>query len=87
MSTEVSKYLASIGRKGGLAGGKSQSKPKAAAARVNGKLGGRPRKNPKPPKEQKIKIRFRSREDLEKFFERIGQPLNGKGWHEVRLAR
>jgi len=33
-----------LGRKGGLAGGKSKSARKAEAARMNGKLGGRPRK-------------------------------------------
>jgi hypothetical protein len=51
-ATAVKQYLSSIGRKGGLAGGKSQSEPKAAAARANGAKGGRPRKNPKPLSEQ-----------------------------------
>ena len=32
------------GRKGGLIGGKSRSAAKVAAARENGRLGGRPRK-------------------------------------------
>jgi len=36
----IKQYLAEIGRKGGL----SQSEEKAAAARENGKKGGRPRK-------------------------------------------
>lgn len=36
----VSKYLAKIGRKGG----RSRSEAKAAAARENGKRGGRPNK-------------------------------------------
>lgn len=40
----VSKYLARIGKKGGSA----SSEAKAAAVRENGKLGGRPRKQPKP---------------------------------------
>lgn len=35
----ISKYLAKIGRKGGLA----KSKAKAASSSENGKLGGRPR--------------------------------------------
>lgn len=37
------KYLAEIGAEGGKVGGKSKSAKKAAAARANGKLGGRPR--------------------------------------------
>ena len=45
---EVSRYLAEIGRKGGLKGGpkggKSTSKRKGDAARANGHKGGRPRK-------------------------------------------
>jgi hypothetical protein len=36
----VSQYLASIGSKGG----KAKSRAKLAAARANGKLGGRPKK-------------------------------------------
>jgi len=39
-TTAVSRYLASIGRKGGS----TTSTAKAAAARENGKKGGRPRK-------------------------------------------
>jgi hypothetical protein len=38
--SEISKYLAKIGRKGG----KASSEAKAAAVRENGKKGGRPRK-------------------------------------------
>jgi hypothetical protein len=48
---EVSKYLAEIGRKGGLkggkTGGKATTKRKADAARANGHKGGRPRKGEK----------------------------------------
>jgi len=40
MNPAVSKYLAAIGKKGGAV----SSTAKAAAARKNGKLGGRPRK-------------------------------------------
>jgi hypothetical protein len=40
VSKEVSKYLAGIGRRGGIV----TSKEKAEAARTNGKRGGRPRK-------------------------------------------
>lgn len=36
------KYLAEIGAEGGQVGGKSKSAKKAAAARANGKKGGRP---------------------------------------------
>ena len=39
-TVNVSKYLSSIGRKGGQA----KSRAKLAAARANGKLGGRPKK-------------------------------------------
>lgn len=42
----VTKYLASIGAKGG----KAKSKAKAKAARANGKLGGRPKKTTKAKK-------------------------------------
>jgi general stress protein YciG len=38
----IRQYLAEIGRKGGS----SKSERKAAAARENGKKGGRPRENP-----------------------------------------
>ena len=41
--SKIKKYLASIGAKGG----KSTSEAKAAAAKANGKKGGRPRKQPK----------------------------------------
>ncbi len=41
--TSVSKYLASIGARGG----KAKTKSKSEAARENGKKGGRPKK-PKP---------------------------------------
>ncbi len=44
MTTDISiiqRYLAKIGRKGG----KVKSEAKAAAARENGKLGGRPRRD------------------------------------------
>ena len=44
---QVRKYLAAIGRQGGLVGGKSKSKVKATASRRNGRLGGRPRKGDK----------------------------------------
>lgn len=37
-----------LGRLGGLKGGKSRSKAKQAAARKNGKLGGRPKLNHRP---------------------------------------
>ena len=40
----VKQYLASIGRKGG----KAKTAAKSAAAIANGKLGGRPKKSPKP---------------------------------------
>jgi hypothetical protein len=39
---EISKAAALLGRKGGMA----RSEVKKAAARANGKLGGRPRKRP-----------------------------------------
>lgn len=39
----ITKYLASIGAKGG----KATSKAKSKAAKANGKLGGRPKKTPK----------------------------------------
>ena len=42
----ITKYLASIGAKGG----KATSKAKAKAAKVNGKLGGRPKKATKAKK-------------------------------------
>lgn len=41
----VRAYLASIGRKGGLIGGKASTPAKRRAVRENGKLGGRPRKD------------------------------------------
>jgi hypothetical protein len=37
------RYLAEIGRKGGLIGGRAKSEAKIEASRVNGRLGGRPR--------------------------------------------
>ncbi|MGA9643067.1 MAG: hypothetical protein WBQ72_16840 [Terriglobales bacterium] len=40
-------YLASIGREGGLVGGKASTPAKRRAARENGKKGGRPRKKRK----------------------------------------
>jgi hypothetical protein len=40
----VSKYLAAIGRNGGVIGGQATTPAKRRAARANGKLGGRPRK-------------------------------------------
>jgi general stress protein YciG len=43
----VKEWLAEIGRKGGEIGGQSTSAAKTAAARKNGKLGGRPRKEDK----------------------------------------
>jgi hypothetical protein len=39
-NNQVAKYLAKIGSQGG----RSKSKAKARAARINGKLGGRPKK-------------------------------------------
>jgi hypothetical protein len=39
----VRQWLSKIGKRGGLVGGGSTSKAKAAASRRNGKLGGRPR--------------------------------------------
>jgi general stress protein YciG len=44
MNSAVTKYLAEIGRNGGKVGGLSTSSAKAAAARENGKRGGRPKK-------------------------------------------
>ncbi len=42
------KYVASIiGRSGGLKGGKSTSKAKQRASKLNGKKGGRPKKGEK----------------------------------------
>src|ERR1035437_4082192 len=50
MNDAVREYLAGIGRKGGKVGGKigglSTSPAKVAAARENGKKGGRPKKSP-----------------------------------------
>ena len=40
MNPEASKYLAAIGRRGG----KAKTAAKSAAARLNGKRGGRPKK-------------------------------------------
>lgn len=40
---EVSKFLSDIGKKGGA----SRSEPKIKASRVNGRLGGRPKKKKK----------------------------------------
>jgi hypothetical protein len=83
---EHTKYLAAIGKKGGLAGGKSQSAAKQAAAKANGAKGGRPRNNPKPLKGQKIKIRFAEVSDAVEFFERLGQPMKPeRAWHEVEV--
>ena len=39
----VREWLAHIGKRGGVIGGRSKSRKKAEAARRNGKLGGRPR--------------------------------------------
>jgi hypothetical protein len=39
------RYLAEIGRKGGLIGGRAKSEAKIEASRVNGRLGGRPRES------------------------------------------
>ena len=43
VKVNIKKYLSEIGRKGG----QTKSRAKLAAARENGKLGGRPRKQPK----------------------------------------
>jgi hypothetical protein len=45
MNPEIKRYLAAIGRRGGLA----TSKEKASAVRKNGAKGGRPRKDGLPP--------------------------------------
>jgi hypothetical protein len=44
MNKAIQQYLKEIGKRGGLIGGKAKSAAKTAAARKNGKLGGRPRK-------------------------------------------
>jgi len=43
----LSKAAAELSRLGGQKGGKAKTKAKAAAARENGELGGRPRQFPK----------------------------------------
>lgn len=43
-------HAVALGRLGGLVGGKSTSEEKAAAARTNGKKGGRPKKVTKAPR-------------------------------------
>jgi predicted butyrate kinase (DUF1464 family) len=45
MKSQITKYLATIGRKGG----KAKTPAKAAAVRANGCKGGRPRKDSKRP--------------------------------------
>jgi hypothetical protein len=47
MNKAIQQYLKEIGKRGGLIGGKATSAAKTAAARKNGKLGGRPRKEDK----------------------------------------
>jgi hypothetical protein len=47
MNKAVKQWLAEIGKKGGEIGGQSTSAAKTAAARKNGKKGGRPRKGEK----------------------------------------
>jgi len=49
MNTAIKKYLSEIGRRGGSAKTEAQKN----AARINGKLGGRPKKNKSP--DDKIK--------------------------------
>lgn len=45
--TKSRAHLSTVRAKAGRAGGISTSAAKAAAARANGRLGGRPRKHPK----------------------------------------
>jgi len=47
LESTISKAAAELGRRGGRIGGKVKTKAKAAAARQNGELGGRPRQFPK----------------------------------------
>ncbi len=44
MSTRKNPNAVALGRLGGLKGGRSTSKAKQAAARINGAKGGRPKK-------------------------------------------
>lgn len=44
LTQETRAYLAQIGRRGGMVGGRKTSPEKRVAVRKNGRLGGRPRK-------------------------------------------
>jgi general stress protein YciG len=44
-SAIIKKVMREMGRKGGVVGGRSKSPAKVAAARENGKMGGRPKKS------------------------------------------
>lgn len=44
LSDEIRQQMARWGKRGGKIGGKAKTSRKKAAARANGKLGGRPRK-------------------------------------------
>ena len=54
------RYLAEIGRKGGLIGGRAKSEAKIEASRVNGRLGGRPRDESRGESSSRIQVEAKS---------------------------
>ena len=54
ITPEISAAAAALGRRGAAKGGRSTSEAKRAAARANGRLGGRPRKKTEGIEEENL---------------------------------